>query len=155
MKGRNHDAEPDGSVNMRFLEEATLLRIIIGEDDRHHKHPLYEAIVLKAREMHLSGATVFRGPLGFGHSRQLHTSKILRLSFDLPVVIEIVDKKESIEAFLREIEGMIGSGLVTLQKVRMLSIAQQSIAASAIDAWSGTSTTEDNDPMMDDQHRPL
>ena len=115
---------------MRVLEEATLLRIFIGENDRYHKHPLYEAIVLKAREMHLAGATVLRGPLGFGHSSRLHTSKILRLSFDLPVVIEIVDKDDNIEAFLGELDGMIGNGLVTLEKVRMLSVARPTNMAS-------------------------
>ncbi len=116
---------------MRVLEEGTLLRIFIGENDRHGSLPLYEAIVLKAREMHIAGATVLRGPLGFGHSSRLHTAKILRLSFDLPVVIEIVDKTESLEAFLQEIDGMIGSGLVTLERVRMLALGQQDRVASA------------------------
>ena len=116
---------------MRVLEEGTLLRIFIGENDRYRQHPLYESIVLKAREMHLAGATVLRGPLGFGHSSRLHTSKILRLSFDLPIVIEIVDKEEKIEAFLSELDGMIGNGLVTLEKVRMLSVARPTSVSPA------------------------
>jgi hypothetical protein len=104
---------------MQIPETATLLRIFIGEDDVHEGTPLYEAIVLKAREMHLAGATVLRGPMGFGHSSRLHTAKILRLSADLPVVIEIVDADEKIEAFLAVLEGMMQGGLVTLEKVRV------------------------------------
>ena len=77
-----------------------LLRIFIGESDRWNHKPLYEAIVLKAREMHLGGATVLRGPMGFGKSSRMHTAKILRLSMDLPMVIEIVDSEEKINAFL-------------------------------------------------------
>jgi PII-like signaling protein len=130
---------------MCFHEDATLLRIFIGEEERHHNHPLYEAIVLTAREMHLAGATVFRGPLGFGRSRHLHNSKILRLSFDLPVVIEIVDEREKIEALLHEIEGMIRSGLVTLQKIHVLSTAQQSTIKADVDASSKASTTGGGD----------
>ena len=76
---------------MKLSRDAMLLRIFIGEDDKADHKPLYEAIVLKAREMHLAGATVLRGPLGFGHSSVLHTTKIVRLSQDLPIVIEIVD----------------------------------------------------------------
>ena len=76
---------------MQISEDAVLLRIFIGESERYEHRPLYEAIVLKAREMHLAGATVLRGPMGFGHAAHLHTSKILRLSDDLPLVIEIVD----------------------------------------------------------------
>jgi PII-like signaling protein len=119
---------------MRVLEEATLLRIFIGESDRHRNSPLYEAIVLRAREMHLAGATVLRGPLGFGRSSRLHTSKILPLSFDLPIVIEIVDKDESIERFLPELEEMIGSGLITLEKVHMRVGAQSNGESSATQA---------------------
>ncbi len=105
---------------MRIPQESVLLRIFIGENDRSGHLPLYEAIVLKAREQHLAGATVLRGPMGFGHSSRLHTTKILRLSEDLPVVIEIVDAEEKIEAFLGELETMMGSGLVTLEKVRVV-----------------------------------
>jgi len=105
---------------MQIPHEAVLLRIFIGESDKWEHKPLYEAIVLKAREMHLAGATVLRGPMGFGRSSRLHTAKILRLSMDLPIVIEIVDSKERIDKFLPELEGMIGSGLVTMEKARVL-----------------------------------
>jgi PII-like signaling protein len=101
-------------------EQAVLLRIFVGEDDRADHHPAYEAIVLKARKAGLAGATVLRGPLGFGHSSHLHTAKILRLSEDLPIVIEIVDTKEKIDAFLPELDKIMGSGLVTLEKVSVL-----------------------------------
>jgi len=97
-----------------------LLRIFIGESDRWHHQPLYEAIVLKARELHLAGATVLRGPMGFGKSSVLHTAKILRLSMDLPLVIEIVDAEENIQAFLPALDQMLKGGLVTLEKVRVI-----------------------------------
>jgi len=96
------------------------LRIFIGESDRWQHHALYEAIVLKARENHLAGATVLRGPMGFGKSSRLHTAKILRLSFDLPLVIEIVDSEEKINAFLPLLDGMITGGLVTMEKVKVI-----------------------------------
>lgn len=105
---------------MDIPHEAILLRIFIGESDRHHGRPLHESIVQKARERHLAGATVLRGTMGFGKSSRLHTSKILRLSYDLPVVIEITDSEEKINAFLPELDGMIGGGLVTLEKVRAI-----------------------------------
>jgi PII-like signaling protein len=105
---------------MQIPTEATLLRIFIGESDRWENRPLYEAIVLKAREAHLAGATVLRGPMGFGKSSRLHTSKILRLSTDLPIVIEIVDGEAKISAFLPALDGMIGSGLVTTQRVNVI-----------------------------------
>jgi PII-like signaling protein len=105
---------------MQIPNEATLLRIFIGESDRWEHQPLYEAIVLKAREAHLAGATVLRGPMGFGKSSRLHTAKILRLSTDLPIVIEIVDNEEKINAFLPLLEKMISGGLVTLQKVNVI-----------------------------------
>src|SRR5579859_4852023 len=105
---------------MQIPTEAVLLRIFIGESDRWQHQPLYEAIVLKAREQHLAGATVLRGPMGFGKSSRLHTAKILRLSMDLPVVIEIVDSEEKIQAFLPSLDSMMGGGLVTLEKVRVL-----------------------------------
>lgn len=101
-------------------KEATLLRIFIGEDDKTEGRPLYEAIVLKAREAHLAGATVLRGPMGFGRSSHLHTTKILRLSEDLPLVIEIVDSKEKIDAFLPTLDSMMTGGLVTLEKAQIL-----------------------------------
>lgn len=105
---------------MQIPQDAMLLRIFIGESDRWHHQPLYEAIVLKARETHLAGATVLRGPMGFGKSSRLHTSKILRLSMDLPLVIEIVDSEEKIRAFLPTLDGMISGGLVTLEKVQVI-----------------------------------
>jgi PII-like signaling protein len=105
---------------MQIPHEAVLLRIFIGENDRWEHRPLYEAIVLKAREMQLGGATVLRGPMGFGHSSRLHTAKILRLSEDLPLVIEIVDSEEKINEFVPTLDSMMGSGLVTMEKVRVL-----------------------------------
>jgi len=97
-----------------------LLRIFIGESDRWHHQPVYEALVLKAREMHLAGATVLRGPMGYGKSSRLHTSKILRLSLDLPLIIEIVDTEDKINAFLPLLDEMMKGGLVTLEKVRVI-----------------------------------
>lgn len=105
---------------MELPQESVLLRIFIGESDRHAGLPLYEAIVLKARELHLAGATVLRGAMGFGKSSRLHTSKILRLSADLPLVIEIVDDKAKIEAFLPVLDTMMGGGMVTLENVRVI-----------------------------------
>ncbi len=105
---------------MQIPHEAVLLRIFIGESDRWQHKPLYEAIVLKAREAHLAGATVLRGAMGFGKSSRLHTAKILRLSMDLPVVIEIVDSEEKIQAFLPALNEMVGGGLVTLEKVKVI-----------------------------------
>src|SRR5437879_10530735 len=105
---------------MQIPHQAVLLRILIGESDRWEHKPLYEAIVLKAREMHLAGATVLRGPMGFGKSSRLHTAKILRLSQDLPLVIEIVDSEEKIQEFLPVLDRMMGGGLLTLEKVRVI-----------------------------------
>jgi len=105
---------------MQIPRNAMLLRIFIGEDDKHRGHPLYEAIVLKARELQLAGATILRGPMGYGHSSRLHTAKILRPSEDLPIIIEIVDSEEKINAFLPQLEEMMSSGLVTLEKVQVL-----------------------------------
>ena len=105
---------------MQIPRQAVQLRIFIGENDRAQGKPLYEAIVLKAREQHLAGATVLRGPMGFGASSRLHTTKILRLSEDLPLVIEIVDSEEKVSAFLPTLDGMMTSGLITLEKVQVL-----------------------------------
>jgi PII-like signaling protein len=105
---------------MNLPHEATLLRIFIGESDRWQQKPLYEAIVLKARETHLAGATVLRGPMGFGKSSLLHTAKILRLSMDLPMIIEIIDSEEKIQSFLPVLDKMITGGLVTMEKIRAL-----------------------------------
>jgi uncharacterized protein len=105
---------------MQPQQTALLLRIFIGEDDRYGSRPLYEAIVLKAREQGLAGATVLRGPMGFGHSSRLHTAKILRLSEDLPIVVEIVDEVDKINAFLPLLDSMVKGGLVSLEEVRIL-----------------------------------
>ena len=105
---------------MQIPTDAMLLRIFIGESDRWEHKPLYETIVLKARELHLAGATVLRGPMGFGRTSRLHTAKILRLSVDLPLVIEIVDSEEKINAFLPTLDRMMGGGLVTMEKVKVL-----------------------------------
>lgn len=105
---------------MKLEGEAVLLRIFIGESDKWHGTPVYEAIVLKARELHMAGATVLRGPMGFGANSRLHTVKILRLSEDLPMVIEIVDTKEKVDAFLPHIEEMVQEGLVTMEKVHVI-----------------------------------
>ena len=105
---------------MQIPREAVLLRIFFGENDKFHRLPLHEAIVLKAREMHLAGATVLRGHIGFGHSSRIHASKLLRLSQDLPVVVEVIDSQEKIDSFLPVLDGMMSSGLVTLEKVQVL-----------------------------------
>ena len=105
---------------MQIPQEAAVLRIFIGESDRWEHRPLFEAIVIKAREAHLAGATVLRGPMGFGKSSRLHTAKILRLSLDLPMLIEIVDSEEKIRAFLPVLKPMIAGGLVTLEKVEVI-----------------------------------
>ncbi len=110
---------------MDVPRNAVLLRLFIGERDRHGHQPLYEAIVLKARELHLAGATVLRGPMGFGHSSRLHTAKILRLSEDLPFVVEIVDSEEKINAFLPVLDTMMTSGLVTLEKVQVIQYGRR------------------------------
>jgi len=105
---------------MQLPKDAMLLRVFLGEDDRSDGRPLYEALVVKAREMHLAGATVLRGPMGFGRSSRLHTAKILRLSEDLPVVVEIVDAEARIRSFLEAIDPIMKSGLVTLERVQVL-----------------------------------
>ena len=105
---------------MNIPEDGYLLRIFVGESDRHGHHPLYEAIVLKAREAGLAGATVMRGVMGFGKHSILHTAKILRLSEDLPMVVEIVDSLEKVEKFLPLLDEMISDGLVTLERVKVI-----------------------------------
>ncbi len=105
---------------MKIPEEGHLLRVFIGENDKWRSRPLYEAIVLKARELHLAGATVLRGPMGFGAKSRLHTTKILRLSEDLPIVIEIVDSKEKIDELMPHIDEMVTEGLVTLERVQVI-----------------------------------
>lgn len=105
---------------MHLPEQSWRLCVYIGESDRWQGAPLYEAIVLKARELHLAGATVLRGPMGFGASSRLHTAKILRLSEDLPIVIEIVDSREKIDLLMTHIDSMMGDGLVTLEEVQVV-----------------------------------
>jgi uncharacterized protein len=112
---------------MQVPTNAVLLRIFIGEADRHQGSPLYEAIVMEARQRHLAGATVLRGSMGFGHSSRVHTAKILRLSQDLPLVVEIVDKEDKVNEFLTVLDGMMTSGLVTLEKVQVLQYGHESI----------------------------
>ena len=110
---------------MHIPQDAVLLRIFIGESDRYEHRPLYEAIVLRARELQLAGATVLRGPMGFGKSSHLHTAKILRLSMDLPIVIEIVDSAEKVNAFLPVLDKMMGGGLVTLERAKVIRYLDQ------------------------------
>jgi uncharacterized protein len=105
---------------MQTLDDGVLLRVFCGEDDKFEHLPLHEAIVLRAREMRIAGATVMRGPMGFGHSSLIHTTKILRLSQDLPLIIEIVDRQDKIEAFLLELDKLMPGGLVTLENVKVL-----------------------------------
>ena len=105
---------------MKIPQDGCLLRVFIGESDRWHNQPLYEAIVKKARELHLAGATVLRGPMGFGAKSRLHTAKILRLSEDLPMVIEIVDSRAKINQLLPHIDQMVQEGLVTLERVEVI-----------------------------------
>jgi uncharacterized protein len=111
---------------MQIPQEAVLLRIFFGENDKFQRLPLHEAIVLKAREMHLGGATVLRGHLGFGHSSRIHTAKILRLSQDLPVVVEIIDSQEKIDSFLPVLDAMMSSGLVTMERAEVLQYGSKS-----------------------------
>jgi uncharacterized protein len=105
---------------MTIPEEGYLLRVFIGESDRHGHQPLYESIVLQAREAGLAGATVLRGVMGYGKHSILHTAKILRLSEDMPMIIEIVDSLEKIERFLPVLDELIKDGLVTIEKVRVI-----------------------------------
>lgn len=123
---------------MQIPEEAVLLRIFVGESDRWHGRPLYETLVLEARRLHLAGATVLRGPMGFGRSSRLHTAKILRLSEDLPMVIEIVDAEPKIRAYLEAIDPIMNtaSGLVTLEKVTVIRYGDGTVSSSG--STSGT-----------------
>ena len=105
---------------MEIPQDATALRIFIGESDRWEHRPLYEAIVMKARELQLGGATVLRGAMGFGKTSHIHSATLLNLSTDLPLIIEIVDSEENIRAFLPEVDKMVSGGLVTMEKVKVL-----------------------------------
>jgi PII-like signaling protein len=105
---------------MNVPEDGYLLRIFVGESDRHGHRPLYEEVVLRAREAGLAGATVLRGVMGFGRHSLIHTTKILRLSEDLPMVVEVVDSRENIERFLPVLDELITDGLVTLERVNVI-----------------------------------
>ncbi|MFA5100240.1 MAG: DUF190 domain-containing protein [Candidatus Omnitrophota bacterium] len=105
---------------MKLPEEGMLLRIFVGESDQYNGKALYEQIVLKAREMNLAGATVLRGLMGFGAHSRLHTAKLLRLSEDLPVVIEIVDTEEKLQGIMPFLDEVVTEGLITLEKVRVI-----------------------------------
>ena len=114
---------------MQIPEDALLLRIFIGESDKHERHPLYEVIVKQARAAHLAGATMMRGPMGFGKSSRIHTEKILQLSMDNPVVIEIVDSEEKINTFLPTLDGLLteAGALVTLEKNQSPALPRQAV----------------------------
>jgi PII-like signaling protein len=112
--------EPSVTPKTRDLpEECSLLRIFLGEADEYLHRPLYRAIVLRARELRLAGATVLRGPMGFGRSSHLHNANILRLSLDLPIVVEIVDETPKITAFLPELQKMMRGGLITMERAQV------------------------------------
>jgi len=104
---------------MSLPTEGKLLRIFVGEGDRWHGQPLYEAIVLEARRRGLAGATVVKGFMGFGAHSRIHTAKLLELSQDLPIIVEIVDAAEKIEAFIPDLEAMVGDGLITLERAEV------------------------------------
>ncbi len=118
-----HDCE----VIMKLEGEAQLLRVFLGESDKWHGRPLYEAIVLKARELHIAGATVLRGPMGFGKNSRMHTVKVLRLSEDLPMIVEIVDSEEKISTLLPHIDQMVEEGLITLEKVHVIKYSANGV----------------------------
>ncbi len=105
---------------MKIPQRGTLLRIFIGEEDHHHGKPLYEAIVMKARELNLAGASVFRGVMGFGAESRIHTAKVLRLSEDLPMMIELVDSEENIQKIIPFLDETVKEGLITLENVRVI-----------------------------------
>lgn len=106
---------------MRAESEGVLLRIFIGDSDRAEGHPLYQILIERARAMGLAGATVLHGPMGFGRHSRVHTSKLVELSTDLPIVIELVDSEATIERFLGQVDQLVTEGLVTLEKVRIVN----------------------------------
>ena len=112
---------------MKLPEEGELLRIFVGESDHFNGKPLYEEIVLKARELNFAGATVLRGIMGFGAKSRIHTTKVLRLSDDLPIVIEIVDTKEKIESLIPFLDGVVKEGLITREKIRVIKYRHNNI----------------------------
>jgi len=105
---------------VKIPQDGALLRIFVGEGDRWQGKPLYEAIVLKARALHMAGATVLRGSMGFGANSHLHTAKLLRLSSDLPIVIEVVDSRERIDELIGHLDGMVEAGLMTVERVQVI-----------------------------------
>jgi len=104
----------------RFRGERTLMRIFIGESDKHHGKPLYEVLLERFRKKGLAGATVLRGVAGFGASSKVHTDKVLRLSLDLPLIIEVVETEETIQAILPDLDELIGGGLITLERANVI-----------------------------------
>jgi uncharacterized protein len=116
---KSSEPSPDLPKPRILPEECSLLRIFFGEADEYMHRPLYRAIVLRARELNFAGATVLRGPMGFGRSSHLHNAHILRLSLDLPIVVEIVDESEKIRAFLPELQKMMRGGLITLERAQV------------------------------------
>ena len=123
----SHESAAPGVRTMTLPDTGVLLRIFIGESDREpgRGRPLYEAIVRRAREAHLAGATVLRGPMGFGRHSRMHSAKLLELSIDLPILIEIVDAEEKINAFLPVVDELVTEGLVTLEAVRIIRYASR------------------------------
>jgi len=117
-------------MHHRFKGERTLMRIFIGESDKHQGKPLYQALVEKFRSKGLAGATVLRGITGFGASSTLHTDKVLRLSLDLPIVIEIVETEEAIQSILPDLDEMIGGGLITLERARVIMYRPDTVRPS-------------------------
>ncbi len=105
---------------MKIPQEGCLLRVFVGESDQWHRRPLYEAIVLKARDLHLAGATVLKGTMGYGASSRLHTAKVLRLSEDLPMIVEIVDSREKIDQLIPFLDEAVTNGLVTLERAEVI-----------------------------------
>lgn len=114
----------------RFKGERTLMRVFIGESDKYQGKPLYEALLRRFREKGLAGATVLRGVAGFGASSHVHTEKVLRLSLDLPIIIEVVETEEAIQAMLPDLDEMIGGGLITLERARVILYRSSTVRPS-------------------------
>lgn len=117
-------------MTQRFMGERTLMRIFIGEGDKHRGKPLYEVLLHRLRERGLAGATVLRGVAGFGASSTVHTDKVLRLSIDLPIIVEVVETEEAIESILPELDEMLGGGLITLERTRVIMYRPDNVRAS-------------------------
>jgi hypothetical protein len=117
-------------MSHRFKGERTLMRIFIGESDKYHGKPLYEALLERLRQKGLAGATVLRGVAGFGASSVVHTDKVLRLSLDLPLIIEVVETEEAIQAILPDLDEMIGGGLITLERARVILYRPANVRAT-------------------------